>query len=173
MAPPGHDACCTPRSGQSTERLANASEDEEEATDKAHLTGSAVKVRDLGRAPRQPHRLPSSDTDDGPRQSGRRRPQLRLRLSGQNISTIRRRYGEISCPPPRPLSGACPTHRCALLRHRYPTGGGNPASVCMTTFALSCWSVCQRQCLCHHSAIAFMRSLIMIVAKFEYVSAMA
>ena len=67
MAPPGHDACCTPRSGQSTERLANASEDEEEATDTAHLTGSADKVRDLRRAPRRLHRLPSSDTDDGPR----------------------------------------------------------------------------------------------------------
>ena len=73
MAPPGHDACCSPRSDQSTERLANASEDEEEATDTAHLTGSADKVRDLGRAPRRLHRLPSSDTDDGPRQSGRRR----------------------------------------------------------------------------------------------------
>ena len=88
------------------ERLANRSEDEKEATDTAHLTGSADKVRDLGRAPRRLHRLPSSDTDDGPRQSGRRRSQIRLRFGGQETSAIRRRYGEISCPP----KGHVPVH---------------------------------------------------------------
>ena len=151
------------------EHLMNADAIEEEAGN-ANSADSAAKVGIVSGC-REDRLLPSSDVDDRPRHVSRRRPRFRWLRSGQEISAIRRRFGEISCPPQShaPRRSQRTDAPCSGLDAERPWKPCLGVNDDFRTILLERVSAP----MCHHSAIAFMRSLILIVAKFEYVSAMA